>query len=75
MARTSVASGSGYWTVTSTGQVHAYGGARYFGGMTSQHLNQSIVGSITRTGPATSTWPTSGGVDPVSASLVITRIQ
>jgi hypothetical protein len=30
--------------VTSTGQVYAYGGAGYFGGMTSQHLNQPIVG-------------------------------
>jgi hypothetical protein len=43
VARTSAGSGSGYWTVTSTGQVYAYGGAQYFGGMNSQHLNQPIV--------------------------------
>lgn len=30
--------------MTSTGQVYAYGGAGYFGGMNSRHLNQPIVG-------------------------------
>jgi len=44
VARTSAGSGSAYWTVTSSGQVYAYGGAEYFGGMNSQHLNQPIVG-------------------------------
>ena len=44
VAKTSDGSGSGYWTVTSTGQVYAYGGAGYFGGMNTQHLNQPIVG-------------------------------
>jgi hypothetical protein len=44
VARTSAGSGSGYWTVTSAGQVYAYGGAQYFGGMNGQHLNQPIVG-------------------------------
>ena len=44
VAKTSAGSGSGYWTVTSTGQVYAYGGAGYFGGMNTQHLNQPIVG-------------------------------
>jgi hypothetical protein len=44
VARISASSGTGYWTVTSTGQVYAYGGAGYFGGMNSQHLNQPIVG-------------------------------
>ena len=44
VAKASADSGSGYWTVTSTGQVYAYGGAGYFGGMNTQHLNQPIVG-------------------------------
>jgi hypothetical protein len=44
VAKTSDGSGSGYWTVTATGQVYAYGGAGYFGGMNTQHLNQPIVG-------------------------------
>lgn len=44
VARSSAGSGPGYWTVTSTGQVYAYGGAGYFGGMNGQHLNQPIVG-------------------------------
>jgi hypothetical protein len=44
VAKASDGSGSGYWTVTATGQVYAYGGAGYFGGMNTQHLNQPIVG-------------------------------
>ena len=42
--RTEAGSGSGYWLVTSTGQVYAYGGATYFGGMEGRHLNKPIVG-------------------------------
>jgi hypothetical protein len=44
VAKASADSGSGYWTVTATGQVYAYGGAGYFGGMNTKHLNQPIVG-------------------------------
>jgi hypothetical protein len=43
VARASVDSGSGYWLVTSTGQVYAYGGAKYYGGVGGQHLNKPIV--------------------------------
>ena len=42
--KTSVSSGPGYWIVTSTGQVYAYGGATNYGGMTGQRLNKAIVG-------------------------------
>jgi BclA C-terminal domain len=43
-ARTQAGSGSGYWLVTSTGQVYSYGGATYYGGMSGRHLNKPIVG-------------------------------
>ncbi len=43
VARASVDSGSGYWLVSSTGQVYAYGGAKYYGGLGGQHLNKPIV--------------------------------
>ena len=42
--RTQAGSSSGYWLVTSTGQVYAYGGAEYYGGMDGKHLNKPIVG-------------------------------
>jgi hypothetical protein len=44
VAKTSAGSGSGYWTVTSTGHVYAYGGAGNFGDMNGRHLNKPIVG-------------------------------
>ena len=44
VARTSVNPGPGYWLVTSTGRVYAYGGATNYGGMTGQRLNKAIVG-------------------------------
>jgi BclA C-terminal domain/Collagen triple helix repeat (20 copies) len=43
-AKASVDSGPGYWLVTSTGQVYAYGGATNFGGMTGRTLTKAIVG-------------------------------
>jgi hypothetical protein len=43
-ARSEAGSGSGYWLVTSTGQVYSYGGATYYGGMDGRHLNKPIVG-------------------------------
>jgi hypothetical protein len=43
-ARTEAGTGSGYWLVTSTGQVYSYGGATYYGGMDGRHLNKPIVG-------------------------------
>ncbi len=36
--------GPGYWLVTSTGQVYAYGGATNYGDMVGHHLNKTIVG-------------------------------
>ena len=36
--------GSGYWLVTSAGQVYAYGGATNYGDMVGHHLNKTIVG-------------------------------
>ncbi|HEX3840997.1 MAG TPA: hypothetical protein VHU85_09430 [Acidimicrobiales bacterium] len=44
VARASVTTGNGYWLVTATGQVYAYGGAAYFGGMNGQPLNKPIIG-------------------------------
>jgi hypothetical protein len=44
VARASVATGNGYWLVTSTGLVYAYGGAGYYGGMSGQQLNKPIIG-------------------------------
>jgi hypothetical protein len=44
VARASVASGNGYWLVTSAGQVYAYGSAGYYGGMSGQQLNKPIIG-------------------------------
>jgi hypothetical protein len=38
--------GEGVWTVTSTGQVTAFGNARHFGDMAGKHLNQPIRGII-----------------------------
>ena len=43
-ARTEAGTGTGYWLVTSAGQVYSYGGATYFGGMAGRHLNKPIVG-------------------------------
>ena len=37
-------SGPGYWIVTSTGLVYAYGGASNYGGMIGRHLDKAIVG-------------------------------
>ena len=44
--RTEAGAGSGYWLVTSTGQVYAYGGAPYYGGMDTRTLNKPIVGIV-----------------------------
>jgi hypothetical protein len=43
-AKASPSSGPGYWLVTSTGRVYAYGGATNYGGMAGQRLNKAIVG-------------------------------
>jgi hypothetical protein len=43
-ARVTSDSGTGYWIVTSTGEVFAYGGAVNYGGMDGRHLNKPIVG-------------------------------
>jgi len=43
-ARVTAETGAGYWLVTSTGQVYAYGGANNYGGLGGQHLNKPIVG-------------------------------
>ena len=43
-ARTEAGTGTGYWLVTSAGQVYSYGGATYYGGMAGRHLNKPIVG-------------------------------
>jgi hypothetical protein len=43
-ARTEAGTGTGYWLVTSAGQVYSYGGATYYGGMSGHRLNKPIVG-------------------------------
>ena len=43
-AKAPVDSGPGYWIVTSTGRVYAYGGASNYGGMIGRHLDKPIVG-------------------------------
>jgi len=63
VARTVAGPSSGYWLVTSTGQVYAYGGAPYFGGMNRRDLNKPIVG-ITSTSDGKGYWlvASDGGV-------------
>ena len=63
VARASVASGNGYWLVTSAGQVYAYGGAGYYGGMSGQQLNKPIIG-ISSTSDGNGYWlfASDGGV-------------
>lgn len=43
-ARATVDSGSGYWLLTSAGQVYAFGGAVNYGDMTGQHLEKPMIG-------------------------------
>lgn len=38
--------GKGYWLVTGTGKVVAYGSARHYGSPSASHLNQPIVGIV-----------------------------
>jgi hypothetical protein len=54
-ARTEAGAGTGYWLVTSTGRVYAYGGAGYYGGMSGRYLSKPIVG-ITSTSNGKGYW-------------------
>src|SRR5271156_5384581 len=45
-AQASTANGEGYWMVTSTGKVYAFGNAKLYGDMSGKHLDQPIVGII-----------------------------
>ena len=49
-------SGPGYWLVTSTGQVYAYGGATNYGGMVGHPLNKTIVGISSSTPDGKGYW-------------------
>lgn len=40
------ANGQGYWLVSSSGDVHAFGTARLYGSLAGQHLNAPIVGIV-----------------------------